>query len=55
LRNLSGMSYETYFNFSRFGFIAIILVLQIPLVRMALGVLVGGTLDALISCFHFPS
>jgi len=55
LRNLSGMSYETYFNFSRFGFIAIILVLQIPLVRIALGVLVGGTLDALIFCFHFPS
>jgi Zn-dependent protease len=55
LRNLSGMSYETYFNFSRFGFIAIILVLQIPLVRIVLGVLVGGTLDALIFCFRFPS
>jgi Zn-dependent protease len=55
LRNLSGMSYETYFNFSRFGFIAIILVLQIPLVRIILSVLVGGTLDALIFCFGFPS
>jgi Zn-dependent protease len=55
LRNLSGMSYETYFNFSRFGFIAIILVLQIPFVRIALSVLVGGTMDALIFCFHFPS
>ena len=55
LRNLSGMSYETYFNFSRFGFIAIILVLQIPLVREILGVLVGGTMDALIFCFHFSS
>jgi Zn-dependent protease len=55
LRNLSGISYETYFNFSRFGFIAIILVLQIPLVREILGVLVGGTLGALIFCFHFPS
>jgi Zn-dependent protease len=55
LRNLSGMSYETYFNFSRFGFIAIILVLQIPLVREILGVLVGGTLGALIFCFHFPA
>jgi Zn-dependent protease len=55
LRNLTGMSYETYFNLSRFGFIAIILILQIPLVREILGVLVGGTLDALIFCFHFPS
>jgi Zn-dependent protease len=54
LRNLSGMSYETYFNLSRFGFIAIIVILQIPFVRVALSVLVGGTLDALIFCFHFP-
>jgi Zn-dependent protease len=55
LRNLTGMTYETYFQFSRFGFIAIILVLQIPLVREILGVLVGGTLDAMIFSFHFPS
>jgi Zn-dependent protease len=55
LRNLSGMSYETYFNLSRFGFVAIILILQIPFVRVALSVLVGGTLDALIFCFGFPS
>jgi len=55
LRNLSGMTYETYFNLSRFGFIAIILVLQIPGVRYALSVLVGGTLDALVFCFGFPS
>ena len=53
LRNLSGMTYETYFNLSRFGFIAIILVLQIPFVRVALSVLVGWTLDALIFCFRF--
>ncbi|HEY1716873.1 MAG TPA: site-2 protease family protein [Verrucomicrobiae bacterium] len=55
LRNLTRMSYETYFNLSRFGFIAIILILQIPLVRVALSVLVGGTLNAMIFCFHFPS
>ena len=55
LRNLTGMTYETYFQFSRFGFIAIILVLQIPLVREILGVLVGGTMDAMIFSFHFPS
>ena len=55
LRNLTGMSYETYFNLSRFGFIAIILILQIPPVRQILGVLVRGTLNALVLCFGFPS
>jgi Zn-dependent protease len=55
LRNVTGMTYETYFNLSRFGFIAIILVLQIPPVRTLLGVLTKGTLDALMFCFRFPS
>jgi Zn-dependent protease len=55
LRNVTGMTYETYFNFSRFGFIAIILVLQIPPVRTLLGILTNGTLDALMFCFRFPS
>src|SRR5208282_3207977 len=45
LRNLSGMSYETYWNLCRFGFIGIILVLQIPQLRMLLGVMTYGTLD----------
>ena len=51
LRNVTGMTYETYFNLSRFGFIAIILVLQIPQVRMVLGVLTYGTLDLLMFGF----
>jgi Zn-dependent protease len=55
LRNLTRMSYETYFNLSRFGFIAIILVLQIPGVRYALSMSVGRTLDVLMLCFGFPS
>ena len=55
LRNLTGMTYDTYFNLSRFGFIAIIIVLQIPLVRTALGALTYGTLGALAFCFRFPS
>jgi Zn-dependent protease len=54
LRNLSGMTYETYFNISRFGFIAIILVLQIPLVSAVLNGLVGLTMNALVFSFHFP-
>ena len=41
LRNLTGMTYETYFNLSRFGFIAIIVLLQFPLVREILGAAVA--------------
>lgn len=36
VRNLIGMSYETYWRLARFGFIAVILVLQIPGVRSTL-------------------
>ena len=35
-RSLIGMSYETYWKMARFGFIAVILVLQIPYVTQAL-------------------
>jgi len=55
LRNLTNMSYETYFNLSRFGFIAIIVVWQIPFVREILGIVTYGTLDVLMFCFGFPS
>jgi Zn-dependent protease len=55
LRNLTGMTYETYFNLSRFGFIAIILVLQIPQLRTLLGNLTYGTLGILTFCFRFPA
>jgi Zn-dependent protease len=59
LRNLSGMSYETYFNFSRFGFIAIILLLNFPvlgpLLREVIGTMTYGTLNLVIFCFHFPA
>ncbi len=55
MRNLSGMSYETYFNLSRFGFIGIIIVINLPFVREILGFVTYGTLDALMFCFGFPS
>jgi Zn-dependent protease len=55
MRNLTGMSYETYMNLCRFGFVGIIIVLQIPLVRQVLGVVTYGTLDVLMFCFGFPS
>jgi hypothetical protein len=49
------MSYETYWHLCRFGFIAIILVLQIPFVREVLGVVTYGTLAGLMFCFGFPA
>jgi Zn-dependent protease len=54
LRNLTGMSYETYYQFARFGFIAVILVLQVPQVRDTLNTVTFGTLTGLAFCFGFP-
>jgi len=55
LRILTNMSYETYWKFSRYGFIAIILVWQIPLIRDLIGTATYGTLNLLALCFDFPS
>jgi Zn-dependent protease len=43
LRILTNMSWDTYANFARFGFIAVIIAIQIPLVRDLLSLAVGGT------------
>jgi Zn-dependent protease len=51
LRNLSGMSWEAYANFARYGFIAVIVVIQIPPVRQALSFAVNGTLMSLARLF----
>jgi len=51
LRVATGMSHETYANFARFGFIIIIVLLQIPLVRHLLGAVTYGTLDLLARIF----
>jgi Zn-dependent protease len=51
LRNLTNMSWETYAAFARFGFIAVILVIQIPFVRQLLGFAVGGSLMVLAWIF----
>jgi len=51
LRNLSGMSYETYMNLCRYGFIGIIIILQIPGVRQILGFVTGSTLVGIASLF----
>jgi Zn-dependent protease len=51
LRVASGMTWEAYNNFARFGFILVILVLQIPAVRMILQSAVFGTLQLLGNLF----
>ncbi len=55
LRNHTGMSYETYWNLCRFGFIGIIIVLNLPGVREVLGFVTRGTLAGLMFCCGFPS
>ncbi|MBP9900583.1 MAG: site-2 protease family protein [Verrucomicrobiota bacterium] len=54
LRNLIGMSYETYYQFARFGFVAVILVLQIPFVRDGLSQLTLSSLRVIASWFGLP-
>ena len=54
MRVVTGMSHETYANFARFGFIIIILLLQVPPVRAALGFVTYGTLTLLAQIFGVP-
>lgn len=51
LRVLTGMSYESYANFARFGFIIIIVLLQFPIVTGTLAFLTFGTRDLLAKIF----
>jgi len=54
LRNLTNMSWEAYANFARFGFIAVIVVIQFPPVRQTLSFAVNGTLLSLAALFGIP-
>ena len=47
LRVLTGMTWEAYMKFAQFGFIGVILVLQIPGVRQLLSAVTFGTLRLL--------
>jgi Zn-dependent protease len=53
LRVATGMSWEAYANFARFGFVVIIILLQIPFVRAGLSFAVNGTLLLLAKIFGF--
>ena len=44
LRNLTGMSWEAYAKFAQFGFILVIIAVNLSPVRRALGLAVNGTL-----------
>lgn len=54
VRNLIGMSYETYWKLARFGFIAVIVVLQIPGVRSTLTLVTDRSLIIIGGWFGVP-
>jgi len=51
LRNVTNMSYETYVNFARYGFIIVIVLLQIPGFRQVLAAVTNGTLNLFVRIF----
>jgi Zn-dependent protease len=51
LRIATGMSWEAYTNFARFGFIMVIIVINIPPVRIGLSMAVSGTLELIARLF----
>jgi len=55
LRNFIGMSWETYMNLCRFGFIGVWIVWQIPIVRNVLDDCLDGAMGFLMRGFGFPS
>lgn len=54
VRSLIGMSYETYWKLARFGFIAVIIVLQIPLVRQMLLSVTAGSWKIIAAWMGVP-
>lgn len=51
MRVVTGMSHETYANLARYGFVIIIILLQVPPVRWALSAVTYGTLGILAQIF----
>lgn len=54
MRVLTGMSYETYAKMARYGFIILIVLLQIPDVRIFLSFVTESSLALIIFFFGFP-
>ena len=53
LRNFIGMSWEAYWNLCRYGFIFVIITINIPGVKYWLASVTESTLDLLSWSFHF--
>jgi uncharacterized integral membrane protein len=49
------MSWETYWSLCRYGFIFVIIVINIPGVRLAVADATEVTLNLLAMIFHFPA
>lgn len=49
LRVVTGMSYETFYQFARYGFIILIIALQVPFVRAVLHGATNATFVAIVS------
>ena len=54
LRNFIGMSWETYWNLCRYGFVFVIITINIPGVTYGLAFVTGATMNLLTLSFHFP-
>ena len=53
-RVLLGMSYETYYQIARYGFLFVIVVLQIPIIRDTIAALTDNTLAIIANWFGVP-
>jgi Zn-dependent protease len=54
LRVITGMSYETYYRFARYGFLILIVVLQIPALRLGLGMVTTKSQMIIAGWFNMP-
>jgi Zn-dependent protease len=54
LRSLTGMSYEAYYNFARYGFILIIIMMNIPQIRDPLYAVTDGSFSIIANWFGIP-
>ena len=54
LRSLSGMSYETYYQFARYGFILLIIAINLPLIRDPLEAVTQKSFVLIANWFGMP-
>lgn len=50
-RSLMGISYDAYYEFARYGFLILIVVMQLPMVQLVLASVTYGSLNFLGRCF----